>query len=148
MIHDKQRTLGGHSVSVMQRRPHMQSMILFMDREAVMPIINLYRCFTAKFDAIFEGESRNLLTLLRRNYSIFSLHSEFQRDQKDWNKCTHEYPHSTHPYEVIFIKVQNNVVPELVEAVTQSVQSRLTRSKDFCAPRLNLPTINEKSSFM
>jgi hypothetical protein len=124
----------GWSVPWSQHRPHMQSMVLVMDREGVLPLLSLYRCFSEKFDAIFEGESRNLIQLLRHNYTIFSLYSEFAKDQQDWKKCHHFAPESIHPYEVIFIKVVDTVIPDLVEAVTRSNNARITRAKQFCAP--------------
>jgi hypothetical protein len=114
------------------RRPHMQSMILGMHRDAVLPLIDLYRCFEEKFDAIFEGETRNMIRLAQHNYTIFSMYSEFQRDQLDWKQCKHSAPESVHPYELIFIKVVSTVIPDLVEAVTLSVDARHTRSKQYC----------------
>jgi hypothetical protein len=119
----------------MKNRPHLQSMILAIDREAVRPLIELYRCFDDKDDAIFEGEVRNIMRMRQLGWKVYAFNSQFQEDSIDIDSCDHGLTTEIHPYEVMFIKIASYLSPELTDDLTRAQQTRTLKPNHWCTHR-------------
>lgn len=138
--------------------PHIQSMVLAVDRTGLDLIRPALRCATDFWDAVNNGETR--LTSLVRNagFDAVPITSEargkvYKSREDYWRQCKHGdqfYPNGysgmdIHPYDSIFAKVHRTVVsttspPSSYSAAGLVVLERLTAwadagnysSYDFC----------------
>lgn len=114
------------------RKPHLQSMILATDRIGLRTLLQHYRCFERKIDAITEAELTNYPSMIEAGFDVHVFMDQFQIDRLDMAKCKHGVPRTVHPFEVIFIKTTPTILPQVVDEATSFVDASHYDSRDYC----------------
>lgn len=115
-----------------EKYPHLQSMILATDRIGLGLLLENYKCFTSKRQAIELAEITNYKTIKDAGYDVHVFFDQFQLDRLDIDHCSHGVPRKIHPLEVIFIKTSPTILPDLVAAYTEYMDESQYNSRDVC----------------
>ncbi|KNC97237.1 uncharacterized protein SPPG_07624 [Spizellomyces punctatus DAOM BR117] len=93
-------------------RPHVQSQVLAMDRDAFNAAAGSMQCWTNMHDAVMRGEVQLTQDIRNAGYGVDVLMTSYHTSPNYGTHCTHDDPNlpkgyyemTFHPYEVMFIK--------------------------------------------